>query len=95
MADRLSELTLGLRRLTENAKLRGDDLKYVHQQEDYEHIKYLDELLVEVQSLHNTLIDERKRFMVVEHPVPTQLNKHQDVPPKFLQQGPRKDQVNG
>lgn len=75
MADRLAELVVGLQRLAENARLRGDDLRYTQEREDVEHRDYLNQLLAITQRLHSTLIDEVRRFPVASDLVPpAQLN---------------------
>ena len=80
----LAELVVGLQRMMENARIRGDDLKYTQQQEDYEHLRYLDELLGMVQRVHSSLIEERRRF--------TPITADKQIPeqpiPKILQKGP-------
>ena len=40
MADRLADLVLGLQRMAENTRLRGDDLEYTHREEKYEYYRY-------------------------------------------------------
>jgi hypothetical protein len=99
MTDRLLDLVVGLQRMAENARIRGDDIKYSQQQEDAEHARWLDQLLAMVQRVHSTLIDERRRFATAEQePLPggskpPQLNPNRiqevDAPPKFIQKGPR------
>ena len=91
MADRLTELVLGLQRLAENAKLRGDDLRYTQQQETQEHIDWLDHLLHMVEEVRGVFLNERKRFMPVEQGRVHQLStekQDKDAVPKFLKQGP-------
>ena len=94
MSDRLTELVLGLQRMAENARLRGEDLRYTQQQEVYDHIQWLDAQLGMVEKVRTALMEERKRFMPVsridypdnkEHPNPTT-----GTIPKIVQQGPRK-----
>jgi len=91
MADRLTDLVLGLQRMAENAKMRGDDLRYTQQQETQEHVEWLDHLLRMVDEVRTVFLQERKRFMAVEqgrvHQLPTGQEK-QDAVPKFLKQGP-------
>ena len=62
MSERLADVVLGLQRMAENAKLRGDDLRYIQQQETWEHVRWLDELLGMVDKVRSALLDERKRF---------------------------------
>lgn len=66
MADRLADLVLGLQRMAENARLRGDDLRYSQQEETNEHLGWLDHLLGMVAKVHTVLIEERKKFVPVE-----------------------------
>jgi hypothetical protein len=66
MADRLADLVMGLQRMAENARIRGDDLRYTQQQETYEHIAWLDHLLNMVGKVNTVLMEERKKFMPVE-----------------------------
>lgn len=66
MTDRLADLVLGLQRLAENAKLRGDDLRYTQSQETQEHIAWLDHLLHMVEEVRAVFLQERKRFMPTE-----------------------------
>jgi len=71
MADRLADLVMGLQRMAENARIRGDDLRYTQQQETYEHIAWLDHLLNMVGKVNTVLMEERKKFMPVErHAIP-------------------------
>jgi hypothetical protein len=66
MADRLTDLVLGLQRMAENARIRGDDLRYTQQQETNEHIAWLDHLLNMVGKVNSVLMEERKKFLPVE-----------------------------
>jgi hypothetical protein len=85
MSDRLTELVLGLQRMAENARMRGEDLRYTQQQETYEHVQWLDHQLNMVEKVRTALLEERKRFMPVEqHPA-----VKQDAIPKIVH-GPRK-----
>ena len=90
MADRLTELVLGLQRLAENAKLRGDDLRYTQAQETQEHIDWLDHLLHMVEEVRGVFLNERKRFLPAEPARVHQLTEKQDkdAVPKFLKQTP-------
>jgi hypothetical protein len=88
MTDRLTNIIVGLQRLGEEARLKGDDIRYSQRQEDAEHLKYLRELLAIVQRVHSILIDETRKFIPpAEEARPEQLNKLPEPPPKFLQQG--------
>ena len=102
MADRLTELVLGLQRLAENAKLRGDDLRYTQQQETYELDEYLGQLLAMTEKLHTTLLEERLKLRQPQqllsaeparvHQLPTggqeKDPQREAMMPKFLKQGP-------
>lgn len=66
MIERVRELVLGMQRLGENVKLRGDDLRYNHNQENCDHIDAIDQLLSVVEKVHQTLLDERQRSLPVE-----------------------------
>jgi len=89
MADRLTELVLGLQRMAENARLRGDDLRYTQQQETYEHVAWLDQLLNMVEEVRTVFLEEKKKFMPVARERVHQLQ--QDTPekmPRVVTQGP-------
>jgi len=84
MADRLADLVLGLQRMAEGARIRGDDLRYTQQQETHEHIAWLDHLLGMVGKVNSVLMDERKKFLPVERE-----RLPQDEPvPRIVKQGP-------
>jgi hypothetical protein len=93
MADRLTELVLGLQRLAENAKLRGDDLRYTQQQETQEHIDWLDHLLHMVEEVRGVFLNERKRFMPIERERPPLMPHQEDAAkmPRIVKQGPKAD----
>jgi hypothetical protein len=80
MADRLTDLVLGLQRMAENARIRGDDLRYTQQQETYEHIAWLDQLLGMVGKVNSVLLEERKKFMPVERERVHQLPQDESIP---------------
>lgn len=86
MSDRLTELVLGLQRMAEHARMRGDDLRYTQQQETYEHIQWLDHQLNMVEKVRAALLEERKKFMPIEqHPAV----KHTQEPmPRIVQKSP-------
>jgi hypothetical protein len=89
MTDRLTDLIVGLQRMAENARMRGDDLRYTQQQETYEHIQWLDELLGMVEKVRTVFLEERKKFMPVEqqrHAIP------QEKMPRVVQ-GPVSSQI--
>lgn len=86
MTDRLTELVLGLQRLAENAKLRGDDLRYTQEQETAEHLAWLDHLLRMVEEVRTVFVDERKRFLPGERPR-MKLTPEEQMP-RIVKQGP-------
>jgi hypothetical protein len=89
MTDRLADLVLGLQRLAENARMRGDDLRHLQQQEVYDHIQWLDHQLAMVEKVRTVFVEERKKFMPVERERVHQLP--QDMPekmPRVVQKGP-------
>ena len=53
MTDRLTDILIGLQRMAENARIRGDDLEYTQREERYEHIRYLDQLLGMIDKLRD------------------------------------------
>jgi len=65
MADRLTDLVLGLQRMAENARLRGDDLRYTQEHETRDHLEWLDQQLAMVEKVRAVFIEERQRFMPV------------------------------
>ena len=85
MADRLADLVLGLQRMAENARMRGDDLRYTQQQETYEHIAWLDQQLNMVEKVRAVFLEERKKFMPVEH---ERVHQLQQNAPRVVKQGP-------
>ena len=83
MADRLADLVLGLQRMAENARIRGDDLRYSQQQEIYDHVQWLDHQLNTVEKVRAVFLEERKKF------VPERERLPQDEPiPRIVKQGP-------
>jgi hypothetical protein len=83
MADRLADLVLGLQRMAENARLRGDDLRHLQAQETHEHIAWLDHLLNMVGQVNRVLMEERKKFLPIERQAIL------DEPmPRIVKQGP-------
>jgi hypothetical protein len=91
MGDRLADLVLGLQRMAENARIRGDDLRYTQQQETHEHIAWLDHLLSMVGKVNTALMEERKKFLPVERERVHQLP--QGPLPQHLR--PPKEQATG
>ena len=66
MTERLADLVLGLQRMAEGARIRGDDLRYTQQQETHDHIAWLDHLLGMVGKVNSVLMEERRKFAPVE-----------------------------
>jgi hypothetical protein len=91
MADRLNDLVVGLQRMAEGARLRGDDLRYIQQRDTDEHIQWLDQLLSMVEKVRSVLLEERDAFV----PAPTrppqlQKNLHavDEKMPRIASKGP-------
>jgi hypothetical protein len=102
MTDRLTNIIVGLQRTAEEARIRGDDIRYSQQQEDLAHLKGLKELLTAIQRIHSAVIDAVRKFEPPDQAAaqaqfnpPSKtvgLGPESDKPvPKFLQQGPRKE----
>lgn len=70
MSDQLAHLVLGLQRLAENAKLRGDDLRHLQAQEIYDHVQWLDHQLNTVEKVRAVFLEERKKFVPERERVP-------------------------
>lgn len=85
MTDRLADLVLGLQRMAENARLRGDDLRYSQEQETYEHVVWLDQQLNMVEKVRAVFLEERKRFAPLGVAPP-------DKMPRIVKQGPKEAQ---
>ena len=79
MADRLADLVLGLQRMAENARIRGDDLRYSQQQEIYDHVQWLDHQLNTVEKVRAVFLEERKKF-VPERERVQQLPQDEPIP---------------
>jgi len=80
MADRLTDLVLGLQRMAENARIRGDDLRHLQAQETHEHIAWLDHLANMVGKVNTVLMEERKKFLPVERERVHQLPQDESIP---------------
>jgi hypothetical protein len=96
MTDRLTNIIVGLQRMAEEARIKGEDIRYSQRQEDDEHLKYLKDLHAIVHRLGSTLIDEIRKFTPpAEEARLERVNKlpepDEKPMPKFLQQGPRKE----
>lgn len=93
MTDRLTNIIVGLQRMAEEARIKGEDIRYSQRQEDAEHLKYLKDLLSITDRLRNTLIDGIREFTpLLEEARAEQLTRPPPADPempKFLQQGPR------
>jgi hypothetical protein len=78
MTDRLAGIVIGLQRMGEAARDRGDDIKFTQDQEVFDHIRWLDEQLSMVEKVRAVLLGERQRFMPVSKEIykqtPTQGN---------------------
>ena len=83
MADRLTDLVLGLQRMAENARLRGDDLRYLQEQETHDHLQWLDQQLEMVEKVRAVFVTERARFAPRERQLPD------DKMPRIVKQGPK------
>lgn len=86
MADRLTDLVVGLQRMAENARIRGDDLRYVQHQEIYEHVAWLDQQLNAVEKVRAVFLEERKKF-VPERERVHQLPQDESIP-RVVTKGP-------
>ena len=84
MADRLTDLVLGLQRMAENARLRGDDLRYLQEQETHDHLQWLDQQLEMVEKVRAVFVTERQRFSPRERLA-------DDKMPRIVKQGPKAD----
>lgn len=85
MPDRLADLVLGLQRMAENTRLRGDDLEYTHREEKYEYIRYLDQLLSVVDKVRGSLLEDRKKHMPIERQA---IPKEEYNMPRAVTKGP-------
>ena len=95
MADRLNDLVVGLQRMAEGARLRGDDLRYIQQRDTDEHLAWLDSLLAMVEKVRSVLIEERQAFTALPRERPQQLQQTQQQTqqtpqmPRVVRQGPK------
>jgi hypothetical protein len=103
MMDRgLSEIESALLRISGNARLRADDIKYTQQQEDHEYLNQLDHMLVMVDKVRAALLEQRRRFISPEElsaqssklgpttaEARTKTNSGSPSLPNFLAQGPK------
>lgn len=83
MADRLIDLVIGLQRMAENARIRGDDLRYTQQQENNEHVGWLDQQLNMVDKVRAVFLEERRKFAPAERQA-----VQNDPMPRIVKQGP-------
>jgi len=94
MADRLTDIVLGLQRMADGARMRAEDLEYSQREERYELVHYLDQLLTMVDKLRGSLLEDRKRLMPASDR-PAQLPQTpQQTPqtpqiPRVVTKGPR------
>jgi len=86
MADRLTDILLGLQRMAENARMRIDDLEYTQREERHELIHYVDQLLMMTDKLRGSLLEDRQRLMGER---PAQLPKDAPQMPRVVAKGPR------
>lgn len=68
MSDRLSEIVLGLQRMAEHARDRGDDLRHIQLQERREHAAWLDHQLGMVREVYRVLENEKQKFEHEQEP---------------------------
>ena len=83
MTDRLAEIVLGLQRLAENARLRGDDLHHIQAQERHEHKTWLNHQLGMVREVYRTIENEVHRFSDNHTAL-----EHEEPLPKAVTKGP-------
>lgn len=62
MTDSLAEIVLGLQRMAEHARLRGDDLRHIQQQENKEHAAWLSHQIAMVDEVRRVLEEEKNKF---------------------------------
>jgi phosphopantetheine adenylyltransferase len=74
--------------MAENARMRGDDLRYTQQQETYEHIAWLDQQLAMVEKVRTVFLEGRKKFLPVERERVHQLQQNAQDVPRVVKQGP-------
>lgn len=93
MADKLAEIVLGMQRMAENARLRGDDLRHIQAQENREHALWLGHQIAMVDEVRHILEEERRKF--AEHfPAVTQQDRREALP-KVVTKGPTAIGGNG
>jgi len=89
MTERLADVVLGLQRLAENAKLRGDDLRYTQEQENYDHREWLNQQYAVVEKVRMVLLEELKKFTPAEPRRRDQIPQDGGVMPRIVKQGPK------
>ena len=87
MPDRLTDLVLGLQRMAENARLRGDDLRYTQEHETRDHLEWLDQQLDMVEKVRAVFIEERQRFKPPQRR--DQIAQDAGPLPRIVKQGPK------
>lgn len=85
MTDRLSEIVLGLQRMAENARLRGDDLRHIQLQESKEHAAWLSHQIAMVDEVRRVLEEERRKFSEY---FPELQQERREVLPRTVTKGP-------
>jgi len=93
MADRLTELVVGLQRMAENAVIKGDDLEYVQQQERNEYVAWLDLQIAALDKARASYMGLRRKFVPEQRERVQQLAEQKDrLPeetiPRVIQKGP-------
>ena len=90
MADRLTDIVVGLKRLGEGAHQRCEDLEYTQREERHELIHYIDQLLAMTDTLRRSLLEDRKRLVPVERERVQQLHQaaSPETIPRVVKQGP-------
>jgi len=86
MADRLTDLVLGLQRMAEGAHMRTEDLEYSQREERAELAGHLDHLLTWVDKLRASLLEDRRRLEP-----PQRERVPDDKMPRIVKQGPKAD----
>lgn len=85
MTDRLSEMVLVLQRMGDNARMRGDDLQHVQNEERREHAWWLDQQLKMAEEVVEIFRTELRKF-VPQRPqqIPSKANPSQANPSQAL-----------
>jgi hypothetical protein len=86
MTDRLSEIVLGLQRMAENARLRGDDLRHIQHQESKEHAAWLSHQIAMVDEVRRVLEEEKRKFL--DYFPELQQEQRREALPRAVTKGP-------